>query len=313
MIDINTTPKEDFTAQMRRLPPGVAMRTTDDIIVRRCRDHPGYEFVSHMGSPDPRRFTSVDSVIDAIYDRSARSIHVEAYGGAIRYKSYADAQKALSDGRAISGKHFDQGQMSQAQADRVMKRVTDREPVEPGVIKQDPQVNGSLRKLAEGASKGAYRSRARLASTALQNNDVAGARTHLETLISHAERNDADDDATAATEALVMLRNAYPDLTSRPSTVEVKAFRIRKTDEGFQIMRANGQKHGTAFANSRDANSRLEFLNKRATRQAAADEIDRQEKGEIVVREKVKKALGSERGETVVREKQVTDTRDWAA
>jgi hypothetical protein len=291
MIDINATPKEEFVDQMRRLRPGEAMRTKDDIIVRRCRDHPGYEFVSHMGSPDPRRFTSVGSVIDAVYDRSARSIHPEAYGGSIRYRGYADATKALNDGRAISGRHFDRDQMSQAQADRIMKRVVDKEPVPPGEIRQDPQVTSGLNRLTAGVSKTSYRSRARLASTSLQNNDVAGARAHLEALIAHAERNGADADATAATEVLVTLRNAYPIESSQPPTVEVKAFRIRKTDEGFQIMRANGQKHGTAFTDSREATRRLEFLNRRATQQAAADEIDRQEQGEIVVHEKVKAAL----------------------
>lgn len=288
MIDINATPKEEFTEQMRRLRPGEALRTRDDIIVRRCRDHPGYEFVSHMGSPDPRRFTSVVSVITAVYDRSARSIHGEAYGGSIRYKSYDAATKALNDGRAISGRHFDRGLMSQENADRIMKKVIDREPTQPGTIQQDPQVTSSLSRLTAGVSKTSYKTRARLAASALQGNDVAGARTHLEALIAHAERSGNDDDATAATAVLVTLRNAYPIETSQPSTIEVKAFRIRKTNDGFQIMRSNGKAHGTPFSDSREASKRLEFLNRQAGRQAAADEIERSEQGEVQVREKAK-------------------------
>lgn len=288
MIDLNATSKEEFSDYMSRLRAGDAIRTKDDIIVRRCRDHPGFEFISPMGSPDPRRFSSVDSIVTAVLDRSARSIHGEAYGGPLRYKDYSAAAKALNDGRAISGRHFDRGQVSQEQADRIMKKVIDRDPLTPGAIKQDPEVTASLGRLVKDASKTSYKSRARLAASALRNNDVAGARTHLEALIAHAERSGADDDATAATTTLVTLRNAYPAETSQPSTVVVKAYHIRKTEEGFQIIKGQNQKHGTAFKESREASQRVDFLNRQATRQFQADEIERSEQGEIQVREKVK-------------------------
>lgn len=324
MIDINLTTKDDFLDKLRRLKPGEAMRTLDDISIRRCRDHPGYEFVSVMGHPDPRRYTSADSVLGAIYDRSSASVHAYAYGGPIRYKTVALASSAIADGRAIAGRHYDRGQMSQDKADRIMKAFIQRvpfiaeAPLADGEIKKDAGVVQSLADLTNTASKPSYRSRARMASQSLQNNDVAGARIHLEALITHAERYGADADATAATETLVSLRNAYPVEIARP--VETPdAFRLRKTDDGFQIMRADGRKHGEPFDDSRQARDRLAFLNRRARQQAGADEISAQERGEVVVRKKVKDAqdavssAAAERGEFASKDKTVTDTRDWQA
>lgn len=287
MIDLNELTRDQLVEKLASLRPGEAMRTADDIIIRRVRNLAGFEFVSGVGVPDPRKHVSAESTADAAFTRSANSTHKMAFGGEIRYISLKAAREVLETGRAIEGRHFTKGQMSQDAADRILSRLIARIPWETGADKvameqQASAASSALEKLIKGASLPSYKSRARLAAGSLTKGDVASARAHLEALIVHAERSSAGKDAQLATQALLAVRDAHPNEAAKPVPTEDR-YTVRRNDEGYQLY-AGGQPYGDAFSSRSAADSRRRFLNRTARQRAGADEIDAQERGETVVR-----------------------------
>jgi hypothetical protein len=257
-------------------------RTADAILIRRCQNHPGYEFISPTGQPDPRRMATVDGLVTLLYERSANSTHEAAFGGSIRYVSASAAQTALHEGQAKSGVHFSREQMSQDRADRILKKIVSQTTKAKHSEEADRDAFSAIDRLIKDASKQVYKSRGRLASGSLHKRDVASAQGHLEALIEHAERSGSTRDAQLATQALLIIRDSYPEEAAAPIPTDER-YTLRKIDDGYQLY-DGGKPYGEPFSARRDADSRRRFLNRTARKRAGADEIDAQERGEPVVR-----------------------------
>jgi hypothetical protein len=274
MINLNEISAEDLAEQVGKLRPGAAMRTVDGYTLRKCQSNPGYEFIGN-----PYRYTSPQSIVKALRDKSAKLKTDNSLGGIIPFRDADAATEALAAGTAIEGKHYASGAITKAKADKAIAKVIKVEYVE------DATAVAALERIsADKKAQPSYRSQARRALKGIKSGTPGAARGALEALIAHAEREGHSRDATNAAQALVAVRDAYPDAAIEQLPTP-KVYTVRKTEDGHQLYKGK-VKHGTPFTGSRDAVNRASFLNKKARQNAGADEISAHEAGEPVVRTK---------------------------